>query len=904
MAEYRIIFRGKFVAQIPQPEIRRRLLELYKNNQETVNLFFRGRPLVVRKHLDYPKAQRYRAVLEKAGVPCEIVEEPATPPVREEQNTPSARPRVPEKETLPSGGPYSGTRQTEATASPKNAPSPPAQSATGPSGGSLFRGSRLQNISAVIMIAAIIFSAGIRIWALQNAGAIHPPDHVTANESEVCVHFNGTLFFLAPDGHLRKRIPLPGLGIRREPAGLQLLRNGDFLIGNLEKGEIVRCERSPLACRRIGPAGQYTINENFKFLADEERNLLFISDTNNHALLVQGLDGSALQKIAATSVIRFPNGMALDKEGRLWLSNTAEKEVLSFEFRDGRFVQTDSIVPLRPQTEESREMEEFLKKKPAAGEAGLKVLLEKMRELQKVREKLGDDLLHSRPLAISWDAGGNLWVAASNARISSAGLGVFDAAGKQITRIPLGEGAIPVDVTTNGDRVLIADSGLFQFLSVSSEAPRPVAFGDEVFQREVSQVRGELRRFEAIRAWAGRSIWLLSLGTLVLAVFIAAGNYRRRRRASLRAGLPARSPAPSALTAAGVQQDPGIRRHYCLEFSGTGSEYFRIWIVNVFLTILTLGIYAPWAKVRSRRYFYRNTVLAGHPFDYTADPLALLKGYAIVGAGMLLYSVTKYFNPSYALVVFGIFSLLFPLLVYKSLRFFAHNSTYRNIRFRFLGSLGESYRTYLLYPVLIPFTLGLIVPYWEFRRKRYFYNNIDYGATPNTFSGTHGPFYTVYIKAGIVMALLAFGTVLSAALVLPKLAGASLSGREGLGSGFLLGALLSYGVVLFAASFFQMYLYAWTTNYCLGHSELGEVRFESTLSGGRLFWIRVSNIIAIVFSVGLLTPWAKVRRMKYVADNLFVITSRDLSDFASASTVEQSSYGDAATEYLGFEIGL
>jgi len=41
-------------------------------------------------------------------------------------------------------------------------------------------------------------------------------------------------------------------------------------------------------------------------------------------------------------------------------------------------------------------------------------------------------------------------------------------------------------------------------------------------------------------------------------------------------------------------------------FTGKGGEYFRIWIVNICLTILTLGIYSAWATVRTRRYFIRE----------------------------------------------------------------------------------------------------------------------------------------------------------------------------------------------------------------------------------------------------------------------------------------------------------
>ena len=54
------------------------------------------------------------------------------------------------------------------------------------------------------------------------------------------------------------------------------------------------------------------------------------------------------------------------------------------------------------------------------------------------------------------------------------------------------------------------------------------------------------------------------------------------------------------------------------EFSGKGGEYFRIWIVNLALTILTLGIYSAWAKVRRLQYFHRNTALIGNSFDLPA----------------------------------------------------------------------------------------------------------------------------------------------------------------------------------------------------------------------------------------------------------------------------------------------
>src|SRR5213595_3667807 len=74
----------------------------------------------------------------------------------------------------------------------------------------------------------------------------------------------------------------------------------------------------------------------------------------------------------------------------------------------------------------------------------------------------------------------------------------------------------------------------------------------------------------------------------------------------------------------------GQPRPLRFEFIGSGSEYFRIWIVNTLLTIVTLGIYSAWAKVRTMQYFYRNTRLDGASFDYHGRASAILKGRAIV----------------------------------------------------------------------------------------------------------------------------------------------------------------------------------------------------------------------------------------------------------------------------------
>ncbi len=376
---------------------------------------------------------------------------------------------------------------------------------------------------------------------------------------------------------------------------------------------------------------------------------------------------------------------------------------------------------------------------------------------------------------------------------------------------------------------------------------------------------------------------------------------------------PSDSPAPQQESAPVAEEPPlqdlrpefvQVREEHTLQFSGSGQEFFRIWIVNLFLTIITLGIYAAWAKVRTRQYFYSHTSCAGEPFDYLADPMIILRGNLIVGGGFLIYSLSNAFSPLTSSVIAVIFGLFFPYLVFKSLRFYARSSAYRNIRFHFLGSVEESYKTYLLLPFLIPFTLGLIVPYWAYRRKKYFFENFAYGNRRNTFTGIPGDFYKIYIKA-LVMIILPLVAVFVGIAVTSGMAmninGAS---REGLKGGIIALIIIAYIGFFVVTIFAQQYIYAKTTNYCWQYSSLGAVKFRSNLKAGKLMWIRISNIMILILSAGLLYPWTKVRHSRYILENLSIITYQGLADFAAGEQDAETALGEAAMDFFDFEVGL
>jgi len=344
-------------------------------------------------------------------------------------------------------------------------------------------------------------------------------------------------------------------------------------------------------------------------------------------------------------------------------------------------------------------------------------------------------------------------------------------------------------------------------------------------------------------------------------------------------------------------EELGPPAEYKPVFTGRAGEYFRIWIVNTLLTVITCGIYMAWAKVRTRRYFYAHTELAHSPFDFTGNPVAILKGNAVVGLGFILYTLAGKFSSPYAWLLLALFYLVLPYMVFKSLRFNARNSTYRGIPFHFYGTLWESYKTYLLYPLLIPVTLGLIYPYWMLRRKAYFLNSFTFGAARNSFTGRAGPFYKTYtVSAVATLGLFVILGFLYSGVIAPLRSPAAMNP-------VLLALLLGGSFALFFSALRQ-YINGRLMNYCWGQVEMAGVRFRSTLDPGTLAWIQLTNILAIIFSVGLLAPWAKVRRARYVLDNLIIITPAGLDHFTSVHEPDESAVGDAATDFYDFDIGL
>jgi uncharacterized membrane protein YjgN (DUF898 family) len=344
---------------------------------------------------------------------------------------------------------------------------------------------------------------------------------------------------------------------------------------------------------------------------------------------------------------------------------------------------------------------------------------------------------------------------------------------------------------------------------------------------------------------------------------------------------------------------------HTFEFRGSGGEYFRIWIVNIALTIITLGIYSAWAKVRTVRYFRGNIFLAGHPFDYHASPVRILIGRAIALVIFLGYGISARIHPYAVAAWLIVFLFALPWLVVSSLRFNARNTSYRNVRFNFVGSLGGAAYAYILWPILAIFSLLTVAPLAQRVRDYFYINNHTFGGKHffTEFSGWS--IYRLYLL-GIAMYLGLFAIMavpVSIIVVLSK--GTFSADPKAMGSILALPLFVLYPVLLYAIYAIPIAIHTMTINLALGNTTLdGRHELRSELGPFRLAWIFLSNAVLVLFTIGFFYPWAQVRMVRYQAAHLKVLAMSNLDEFTSEAVATQGAIGEEIASFFDIGIGL
>jgi uncharacterized membrane protein YjgN (DUF898 family) len=348
--------------------------------------------------------------------------------------------------------------------------------------------------------------------------------------------------------------------------------------------------------------------------------------------------------------------------------------------------------------------------------------------------------------------------------------------------------------------------------------------------------------------------------------------------------------------------DPTATRHEEFAFTGNGHEYFRIWIVNLALSVVTLGIYSAWAKVRRLQYFYRNVRVAGAGFDYHGQPIAILKGRIVAAILIGSYYLAAYFSPVAAAVVALLLAAVMPWLLVRSLKFMLYNSSYRAIRFHFHGSTEQSYWVMLGLPILSVATLFLLTPFWHHRLKHFQHANAAYGSTRFGFQAPVSKFYKAYL-----VTVLCFIGMWVFALLWVFFFAAITAARGPSADPSTLPTLLIVAlmvVYVFVATAVWSLTMAQIQNLVWRHTTLGRHRFTSTVEAHKLLGLVMTNTLAMIVTLGLFKPYADVRLTRYLVGEMTLVTTGTLDEFVASAEREVAALGDEAIEMFDIDLAF
>jgi uncharacterized membrane protein YjgN (DUF898 family) len=244
--------------------------------------------------------------------------------------------------------------------------------------------------------------------------------------------------------------------------------------------------------------------------------------------------------------------------------------------------------------------------------------------------------------------------------------------------------------------------------------------------------------------------------------------------------------------------------------------------------------------------------------------------------------------------------LITPWVVVRSMRFNLVNTSYRNVRFNFQKNYKESSAVFLGWMAVSVLTLGLAFPYYFYRQKKFVLDNAGYAQDSFTLAELGKSFYLLFLKliGGVLLFfIILFGISFAVGY------GAGMAGFETEMVGNVTGGIANvvvYLFMIFLLAFFEVR----KNNLIWNHARLGQHRFKSEMKVWPMFLIYLSNLFAIVFSLGLLVPWAQIRSTRYRLQHTKMLVAGSLDGYVSERLDEQNALGDQLSEAFDIEIGL
>jgi len=375
-----------------------------------------------------------------------------------------------------------------------------------------------------------------------------------------------------------------------------------------------------------------------------------------------------------------------------------------------------------------------------------------------------------------------------------------------------------------------------------------------------------------------------------------------------------------------LQSADGIAGRSKFVYDGRLGELYVIFIKNVLLSIITLGIYRFWGKTRVRRYLWSHTSLLGDRFEYTGTGKELFLGFLVaigllIAAGLVLGGggyLLGLIHPVLTILVFitfyvGLF-LLFFVARFTALRYRLSRTRWRGIRGGLAGSPWRFAWISIAWNVANLFAAGFLSPVVLLQTLAYRLKNAHFGTARANFDGAPGDLYPRFLAFYFGSAFVAIVIVIVAAVVLfssgmleqleeafdalryadpddipPELARLQVMMIFGLYAAF-------FGAAILMLPVFCWY-YAFVYNYILGKTSIAGLKFGGTVRTWPMFGYLIGNLLILLLTLGLGFPWVLHRVMNFIVANVVVDGEVD-AEMVRQSQMAAPSTGEGLFELL------
>jgi uncharacterized membrane protein YjgN (DUF898 family) len=309
-----------------------------------------------------------------------------------------------------------------------------------------------------------------------------------------------------------------------------------------------------------------------------------------------------------------------------------------------------------------------------------------------------------------------------------------------------------------------------------------------------------------------------------------------------------------------------MEKKNALVFKGTGSSLFGLTIVNTILTVITLGLYYPWAKVKYLKYYYQNLYMSGSHFSFHGTGKEIFWGFVkallFIVAIVAIYTTFVFLRLSVLGIILYIvgLALFVPIALHGSMRYRLAKTSWRSIHFGYRGNFTDLMKLYLKGMGLTIITLGIYAAWFEVDLRSYLFRHIRFGNIRLGFNGSGGDLFWINFK-GVLLTMVTLG-------------------------------IYSFW---YAAELFRFYY----KNTYAEHN--GKVyNLDSNGSAGRVFELQIINALIIIFTLGLGFAWAQVRIMRFMAENITIPEELDTDNIVQTEADFDDATGDSMFDFLDF----